>query len=121
MQGSKPSAKVSAFGENHFKEGFSPENLEKHWVGNSSHSAQYPEFTKEQYAQRALELVQSAADGKNILGYKTSDDVIVRYDVKENDYVKGHPQRGIFTMFKPDSKAAYFHSRKLKDGGNKNG
>ena len=108
---------ISALGANKFEQGFSEENLDRHWGGISDHSKEYKGFTREQYAQRALELVQSAADGKNILGYKLSDGTVVRYDVNTNDYVKGHPKYGIYTMFKPKNESAYFHKKKRDEGG----
>jgi len=108
---------ISALGANKFEQGFSEENLDRHWGGISDHSSEYKGFTREQYAQRALELVQSAADGKNILGYKLSDGTVVRYDVKTFDFVKGHPKYGIYTMFKPNNKSAYFHQKKKDEGG----
>ena len=108
---------VSALGANKFSQGFSEENLNEHWGGSHDHSAEYEGFTKEQYAARALELIQSAADGKNILGYKLKDGTIIRYDVKANDFVKGRPDIGIATMFKPKSKAQYFHNKKRLEGG----
>ncbi len=113
----KSSAEISAVGANKFEKGFSEHNLAEHWGGTHDHSAEYPGYTKEQYAERALELVQSAADGKNILGYKLQDGTIARYDVKTNDYVKGHPNIGVSTMFKPKRKTAYFHDRKRIEKG----
>ena len=108
---------ISALGANKFEQGFSQKTLDAHWGGSRDHSKEYEGFTKEQYAKRALELVQSAADGKNILGYKLSDGTIVRYDVKTFDYVKGHPKYGIYTMFKPNAKSDYFHRKKRDEGG----
>ena len=108
---------ISALGANKFEQGFSQKTLDAHWGGSRDHSKEYEGFTKEQYAKRALELVQSAADGKNILGYKLSDGTIVRYDIKKNDYVKGHPKYGIYTMFKPEAKSDYFHRKKRDEGG----
>ena len=113
----KSSAEISAVGANKFEKGFSEHNLVEHWGGTHDHSAEYPGYTKEQYAERALELVQSAADGKNILGYKLQDGTIARYDVKTHDYVKGHPNIGVSTMFKPKRKTAYFHDRKRIEKG----
>lgn len=113
----KSSAEISAVGANKFDKGFSKHNLDEHWGGSHDHSAEYPNFTKEQYAERALQLIQSEADGKNILGYKLSDGTIARYDAKNNDYVKGHPNIGIATMFKPKQKSVYFHNRKRKEKG----
>lgn len=113
---------VSALGENYFKEGFTPENLERHWGGSSDHSAEYPEFkSAKEYNEYAVKLVSSAVDGKNILGYKTANGTVCRYNVKTNDYVKGSPiYDEIYTCFKPKEKAQYFHKKKVVDGGNKN-
>lgn len=69
-------------------------------------------MTKDQYAKRALQLVQSAMSD-TILGYKTSENEVVRYDKVTNDFAKGHPEKGIKTMFKPDDGEEYF-KRKLK-------
>lgn len=104
---------VSATGENHFTQGFTKYNLNRHFGGggDSDHSDQYPGYTKEQYAQRALDLVQSRADGKRILGYKTPEGEVVRYDTATNDYAKGFPNGGIKTMFKPDAGVVYFRKR----------
>lgn len=110
------SGSVSATGENYFNRGFSKHNLEKHWGGSSDHSAQYPNYTREQYAERALQLIQSKADGKNILGYKNALNEIVRYDVNTNDFVKGNPKIGIKTMFKPKNEQKYYESRKRMEG-----
>lgn len=110
---------VSALGENYFKKGFSDENLKRHWGGKSDHSDQYPEFTEaEQYNEYAKKIASSAADGKDILGYKTDSGTICRYKVNTNDYVKGNPiYDDIYTCFKPDEKAVYFHRHKRIDGG----
>ena len=108
---------ISALGVNKFDYGFTQKVLDAHWGGSSDHSGEYEGFTKEQYAQRALELVQSAADNKYIFGYKTSDGTVVRYDIRTNDFVKGHPHNGIYTMFKPKGYSNYFHRMKKKDGG----
>lgn len=104
----KSSAEISAVGANKFEKGFSKHNLDEHWGGTHDHSAEYPGYTKEQYAERALELVQSAADGKNVLGYKNSCGQVVRYDINKNDFVIGRPSEGIATMFKPKRKRKYF-------------
>ncbi len=107
-------AKVSATGSNKFKKGFSKNNLDKHFGkgGKSDHSVQYPDMTKAQYAKRALQLVQSATSD-TILGYKTPENEVVRYDKITNDFTKGHPEKGIKTMFKPDDGEEYF-KRALK-------
>ena len=50
----------SATGANPNLPGFSAKNLDDHWTGGKSdHSEVYSGFTKEQYAQRAIDLVRS--------------------------------------------------------------
>lgn len=110
------SQKVSATGANRFEKGFSKNNLDRHWKdGSSDHSAEYPGWTKEQYANRALELVQKPVGG-NIYGYKNKAGQVVRYDSDANDYVAGIPEKGIATMFKPSSGKRYFDRLKERDG-----
>jgi len=41
---------------------------------------------------------------------------VIRYDVDTNDFVKGYPNSGIATMFKPKSKKKYFDNCKQKEG-----
>jgi len=100
---------ISGRGANIFEKGFSEENLNEHWTGgDSDHSREY---FKEQYAQEALDLMQSATSD-TILGYKNALGQIVRYDKVKNNFVKGHPNEGIATMFKPYDKLAYFENLK---------
>jgi len=81
----------------------------------AKHSRQYPGFTKEQYAQRAHALIKSAIND-HIVGYKSSNGNIVRFDESTNDFVKGST-KGIRTMFKPDEGTRYFERQMLIDGG----
>ena len=112
----KSSQKVSPTGENEFLEGFNKRNLNKHWAGGKSdHSKQYPGMAREQYAKRALKLARSAADGKEIFGFVTKDGAVVRYDSRENDFVKCYSDAGIATMFKPKDGFQYF-LRKKREG-----
>ena len=114
---------ISARGPNEFKQGFSRKNLVDHWYGLfdengneviHSHREEYEKrhMTMEQYADRALTLVQSACS-KDIDGYKTSEGIVVRYDRKTGDYVKGHPDIGIKTMFVANDD--YFERWKRRD------
>lgn len=109
------SAKVSATGANKFDKGFSEDNLSAHWDGAHSHAKEYPKLTKEEYAQRALDLVQSPVGG-NIDGYKNARGQVVRYDKSSNDFVAGKPDLGIATMFKPSAGERYFIRLKERDG-----
>ena len=104
----KDSPTILGRGANIFKYGFSEENLNEHWThGKSDHSREYLSYTKEQYAQEALDLAQSATSD-TILGYKNSIGQVVRYDKIKNNFVKGHPEFGIVTMFKPRIMLEYF-------------
>lgn len=116
---------ISARGPNEFKKGFSRKNLVDHWYGLfdengneviHSHREEYEKrhMNMEQYAERALTLVQSACN-KDIDGYKTDDGFVVRYDRKTGDYVKGHPDKGIKTMFVAND--GYFKRQKVIDTG----
>ena len=113
--------KVSAKGRNEFTvKGFkNKQALNNHWTNGRTHRDEYIQdgiTTAEQYQARALQLVQSSADGKKIFGYKNSLGQIIRYDVDKNDFVKGNPKKGIFTMFKPEKGKKYF-DEKLKEEG----
>jgi len=107
--------KFSATGANPSLPPFTGSALDNHWGGKNDHSGEYPNFTKEQYAERALNLVRSSVS-KGVLGYKAANGSIVRYDKAANDFVKGH-DTGIATMFKPKSGEAYFNRQIKKDGG----
>ena len=110
------SGNLSATGANPNLPGFTSKNLNNHWVGGvSDHSKEYKGWTKEQYAQRALELVCSATSD-NVLGYKSVDDAVVRYDRNTNDFVKSG-KKGIRTMYKPKRRETYFNEQLIKDGG----
>ena len=109
----------SASGANPELPGFSSKNLDDHWVGGKSdHSNDYQGFTKEQYAQRAHDLVRSSVGG-DIDGYKASGGSVVRYDTVSNDFVKGMPG-GIKSMFKPKRGVEYFNDQLTRDGGVQN-
>lgn len=117
--GGSAGGKVSATGVNKFSKGFSKKNLDAHWEGGKtahSHKTEYPGMTKQQYAEKALDLVQQPVKG-NILGYKNKNGQVCRYDKDTNDYVKGRPSEGIATMFKPKDGEAYFKRRLEKEGG----
>jgi len=103
------SPNISATGMNKFKKGFSKANLDRHWVGgDSDHSNQYPGYTKQQYAAEALKLIQNETSD-TIKGYKNDLGQVVRYDTANNNYVKGHPDFGIASMFKPDNGIEYYN------------
>ena len=102
---------ISPSGENKFLvRGFkNRQALMNHWQN----------FTMAQYEQRALELLEQPTD-KNILGHIDKSGYITRYDKENNDFAKGHPYKGIVTMFKPiDGLNYYFRALKgdLEHGG----
>ena len=105
----------SAKDANKFRIGFTKKTLDEHWGGSRDHSSEYPGFTKEEYAKRALELVQMPVGG-NILGYMNDKGLIIRYDKETNDFVKGHPKHGIATLFKPKNKEKYYLKQEKENG-----
>lgn len=118
-----PSANVgtvenpSALGSNPDLPGFSQANLDDHWVGGKSdHSKEYSDFTKEQYAQRAHELVRSATND-TVLGYKIANGAVVRFDKNTGDFVKGFTDTGIATMFKLRGGEGRFSRIMSREGG----
>ena len=97
----------------------SRQKLMNHWKNGRTHQDEYPDFTMEQYVQRAVSLAEMPTGG-NILGHVDKDGVIVRYDRKENDFVKADVKKGIRTMFKPDEGEKYYIQQReadLKNGG----
>lgn len=62
----------------------------------------------------AVELVEKPVGG-NILGYKTKEGYICRYDKSTNDYAKADIAKGMRTMFKPKEKEAYFQEMKSNE------
>ena len=114
---------ISPSGENKFLiRGFqNRQKLMNHWKNGRTHSAEYPGFTIRQYEQRAVELLEQATSEK-ILGHADKNDYLVRYDKEKNDFAKGHPCKGVVTMFKPvDGENYYFRSLKgdMEHGGRK--
>ena len=109
---------ISASGANPDLPGFSEKSLDRHWGGVRDHSDQYEGLTKEQYAERAVELARSAVGG-DIDGYKSTQGKfkgsIVRYNRSTNDWVRVYPTSGIATMFKPEDNADYFERLKTHE------
>lgn len=111
---------VSATGKNELrKKGFpNKQKLNNHWQNGRNHADEYKKdgiTIKEQYEKRAVELAESAADGVKILGYKTKEGYICRYDVEKNDYVKADVNKGIRTMFKPTKDKGFFEGKEYYD------
>lgn len=111
---------VSAKGANSLQvKGFkNAQHLNNHWKNGRTHEKEYLDegiTTKEQYSKRAVELAEMPVGG-NILGYKTKEGYICRYDKEKNDYVKADIKKGIRTMFKPDAGEAYYRMRLEEEG-----
>ena len=88
------------------------QRLMNHWKNGRAHRGEYPDLTMEQYVQRAVSLAEMPTGG-DILGHIDKDGIIVRYDRKENDFVKASIKKGIRTLFKPvDGEAYYTKARK---------
>ena len=107
---------VSSQGKNSLKvKSFkNKQHFNNHW---EKHKEQYEKLgiSKEEYQKNAVELAESPVGG-NILGYKSKDGYICRYNTESNDYVKADINKGVRTMFKPDSKEEYFREQKEKEG-----
>lgn len=88
------------------------QKLMNHWQNGRTHRDEYPNFTIEQYVQRALELLEQPV-GENILGHADQYGHVIRYDKTTNDFAKWHPYKGIITMFKPEDGEDYY-ARALK-------
>lgn len=96
---------------NKFSKGFSKHNLDVHF---EKHGNEYKDMTKEEYAKRALELIQMPI-GDKILGYITKQNRVVRYDIENNDFVSGNPEIGIATMMKLNNGLKRFEYLKNRD------
>lgn len=119
---------VSATGKNELRvKGFpNKQKLNNHWQNGRTHADEYKNdgiTTKEQYEKRGVELAESAADGKKILGYKTKKEgYICRYDIEKNDYVKADINKGLRTLFKPSKENGtldgieYYYDMESKEG-----
>ena len=92
----------------------SRQKLMNHWKNGRTHQDEYPDFTMEQYVERAVSLAEMPTGG-DILGHIDKDGIIVRYDRKENDFVKASAKNGIRTMFKPDEGEQYYWKRRKED------
>ncbi|MCL2357028.1 MAG: hypothetical protein FWC70_07710 [Defluviitaleaceae bacterium] len=102
-------ANPSATGANPDLPGFTQENLDEHW---ESHKKEYPNLTKEEYAQRALDLARSPA-GATILGFKGKNGSVARFDKNAGDFVQGF-NTGIATMFKLRGGENRFNKKKQR-------
>ncbi len=112
--GSNAHAKIitSARGANKFtKYGFMNRNKEK---AHEKHLKEFEGLTMDQYIASGMELVQMAVGG-DILGHKDKDEIITRYNVKTNEFVKGRPDRGMYTFFKPINGKTYYDEMKMED------
>ncbi|MBR2214641.1 MAG: hypothetical protein IJ849_02645 [Selenomonadaceae bacterium] len=89
----------------------SRQKLMNHW---REHGFQYLGLTARQYEEKAVALAESAVGG-DILGHIDKDGVVIRYDICSNDFVKGRPAKGIFTMFKPSDGIRYYWLQKKED------
>ena len=86
-----------------------------HWKNGRAHRAEYPEFkTADEYEQAALTLIESSCCG-DIVGNTDKNGIIIRYNRKTNDFVKGHPDTGISTMFRPANGEDYYKQQKEED------
>ena len=108
---------VSPQGENNFTvRGFpTRQKLMNHYKNGRAHGKEYPEYdTPEKYEQAALALLESKCGG-DIVGHVDKDGVIIRYNRRTNDFAKGHPDKGVRTMYKPEEGEEYYLREKSED------
>lgn len=91
-----PIEEISAEGENKPCKGFSQKGLKKH--KDSRHKEQYEGMTDEQYEDHARKLLQKKC-GEHILGYRSADGSICRFNSLTGEYAKGYPGGDIKTCF----------------------
>ncbi|HEM5038904.1 TPA: minor capsid protein [Streptococcus suis] len=92
---------------------------EKSFNGHfEKHSAEFPNFSKEDYQKNASLLLASTVEG-NILGYETDSGRRVRYDKVNNIIAIGqknkHNQPRLNTMLKPDEGEKYYYENYKRD------
>ncbi len=109
----------SATGANKFTvRGFrNKQKLQNHWSNGRTHKDEYKKdniLTAEQYERRALALLEMPTGG-SVLGHLDKDGNVIRYDKIKNDFAKGHPAKGIITMFKPEEGYVYYINQKKED------
>lgn len=104
-KGKGASGEPSATGANKFQRGFTPSKAARH---EKHRQAQYPHLTQKQYEQRGVELCEQPVGG-DIDGFIDNAGNVVRYRKSTNELAVGHPQRGLFSLFKPknSSEAGY--------------
>lgn len=107
---------TSPSGKNEFeKQGFqSKQKLSNHWNKHGKEFEADGITTAKGLQERALELVQSATS-ESILGHADKDGAVIRYDTAKNDFVKGRPDKGVYTIFKPSEGQAYYDRMKEED------
>lgn len=117
--GVSASFQTSPRGANAFKvRGFrNKQALNNHWQNGRTHSSEYEADgirTKSAYEAKALALCESAVGG-DILGHADKNGFVIRYDRKTNDFAKGHPLKGVLTMFKPEQGETYYKRQRKED------
>lgn len=115
--GSNAKIEVSPTGVNKFKvRGFkNKQKLMNHWKNGRSHGEEFPEFsTAKEYEQAALKLIEMPVGG-NVLGHADAHGNVIRYDKDTNIFVKGDPQKGIRTMYRPPDEEKYYISQREED------
>lgn len=74
----------------------------------------------EEYLQSTKMTIESAVGGE-IRGHANSQKQIIRYNTKINLFVKGNPDRGVFTSFVPDGEPGKHYSEVLEEDLNNGG
>ena len=76
---------------------FSPKRIDKHF---EKHAKEFEDITVKMYIKQAKDLLNSETND-NILGFKSENGFIFRYDKAKNEFATSKPSGVIETYFKP--------------------
>lgn len=92
----------------------SKQKRKNHWNKHKKEYIAEGIDTEEKFLNRTRELLESPVGG-NVYGHANKEGQVIRYDAKRNDFGKGNPAKGFFTMFKPDEGKAYYDRMRKED------
>lgn len=71
-------------------------------------------YSYEDYLRVSKDVIESPV-GSGVLGHANNMKQIIRYDVERNLFVKGNPDRGVFTSFVPEGKPGAYYKEMLEE------
>ena len=94
---------------------FSPKRIDTHF---EKHVKEFENITKEMYTKQARNLLNSEIT-EDILGFKSENGFVFRYDKVKNEFATSKPSGIIETYFKPNKKLEYWEEQAKKYGNKK--